>query len=132
MPGSKIGDRAAATVAHADSPNGPWTLLSHDVVGFGEKDEWDAGNSRSVSARLQRKIYLYYKGETGLFGKHGSLIRAKRVAISDHPLGPFIKSPLNPVINSGHETGLFPFKEGIAAIVSLDGPEEYCNTRQTG
>ena len=29
-----------------------------------------------------------------------------------------------PVINSGHETCMFPFKGGVAAIVSLDGPEK--------
>jgi hypothetical protein len=46
------------------------------------------------------------------------------VAMAENPLGPFVKSPLNPVLNSGHETGLFPWKEGIAAIVSLDGPEK--------
>ena len=28
----------------------------------------------------------------------GTLIRAQGVAISEHPLGPFIKSDLNPVI----------------------------------
>ena len=59
-----------------------------------------------------------------MFGRNGSMVRAQGVAIADHPLGPFEKSPYNPVLNSGHETCLFPFKEGIAAIVSLDGPEK--------
>ena len=45
------------------------------------------------------------------------------LAIADDPLGPFTKHPLNPVINSGHETTLFPFKEGVAAIVQRDGQE---------
>ncbi|MDU0355540.1 hypothetical protein RS130_18040 [Paraglaciecola aquimarina] len=45
------------------------------------------------------------------------------LAIADNPLGPFTKHPLNPLINSGHETTLFPFKEGIAAIVIRDGNE---------
>ena len=31
-------------------------------------------------------------------------------------------SPINPVINSGHETCIFPWKEGVAAM--LDGPEK--------
>ena len=43
--------------------------------------------------------------------------------MADNPLGPFEKHPLNPVISSGHETSLFPFKEGIAALVYKDGPE---------
>jgi hypothetical protein len=46
------------------------------------------------------------------------------VAMADHPEGPFKKSPLNPVINSGHETCLWPWQSGIAALVSLDGPEK--------
>ena len=46
------------------------------------------------------------------------------LATSDDPLGPFTKSPLNPVINSGHETCMFPFKDGVAALVALDGPEK--------
>ena len=47
------------------------------------------------------------------------------LAIAEDPLGPFEKHPLNPVINSGHETTLFPFMEGIAAIVSRDGNEHF-------
>ena len=31
---------------------------------------------------------------------------------------------INPVINSGHETCMFPWKHGVAAIVALDGPEK--------
>ncbi|MBC8217359.1 MAG: hypothetical protein H8E73_02735 [Planctomycetes bacterium] len=46
------------------------------------------------------------------------------MAIADHPAGPFEKSPLNPVLNSGHETCLWPYKTGVASLVSLDGPEK--------
>ena len=35
-----------------------------------------------------------------------------------------MKSDLNPIINSGHETCMFPWKKGVAAIVSLDGAEK--------
>ncbi|WP_146529541.1 glycoside hydrolase family protein [Novipirellula artificiosorum] len=73
------------------------------------------------------KYYLYYKGQP----IHSSdespgleLVRAQGLAISEDPLGPFTKHPLNPVITSGHETCLFPWKGGIAAITSLDGPEK--------
>ncbi|MFC2087767.1 hypothetical protein ACFLSA_06375 [Bacteroidota bacterium] len=67
---------------------------------------------------------MYYKGAPGKGGREGTIVRAQGVAIADNPLGPYTKSPLNPVINSGHETGLFSWKEGIAAIISLDGPEK--------
>ena len=47
------------------------------------------------------------------------------LAVADHPLGPFRKHRLNPVINSGHETTLFPFRGGIAALVIKDGNEHF-------
>ena len=72
----------------------------------------------------KNKIYLYYKGSPQKGGADGTIIRAQGVAIADDPYGPFIKSSLNPVINSGHETCMFPWKSGIAAIVSLDGAEK--------
>ena len=46
------------------------------------------------------------------------------VAIADHPEGPYIKHEFNPVSNSGHETWVFPWKEGMAAIVDWAGPEK--------
>jgi len=45
------------------------------------------------------------------------------LAIAINPLGPFTKHPLNPLVNSGHETTLFPFKEGVAAFCIRDGIE---------
>jgi hypothetical protein len=45
------------------------------------------------------------------------------LTIADNPLGPFKKHPLNPIMNSGHETTMFPFKNGIAALVIRDGNE---------
>ena len=46
------------------------------------------------------------------------------MAIADNPQDPFIKSPLNPITNSGHETFLYPFREGIVAVTSHEGPEK--------
>ncbi len=119
------GDRAAATVAAADLPNGPWKPLGRVVVDFGSDGDWDSNAIHDPYPLVYRgKIYLYYKGSPGKSGRDGTLVRAQGVAIADHPLGPFTKSPLNPVLNSGHETCLWPWKGGIAAIVSLDGPEK--------
>ncbi|MHC4993824.1 MAG: glycoside hydrolase family 117 protein [Planctomycetota bacterium] len=124
IPGLK-GDRAAVTVAEADSPRGPWRSLGRVVVDFGAPDEWDANAIHDPYPIVYRdKIHLYYKGSPGKGGRDGTLIRAQGVAIADHPLGPFEKSPLNPVINSGHETAMWPWKGGVAAMVSLDGPEK--------
>ena len=53
-----------------------------------------------------------------------SIVRAQGVAFADKPEGPFEKSPLNPVTNSGHETCIYPYREGIATILIFDGPEK--------
>lgn len=118
------GDYCDASMAWADSPDGPWTRLDKPIVPIGAEDEWDASAIHDPYPLVyQGKIWLYYKGQPLVFDDE-SIIRAQGVAIADHPEGPFRKSPLNPVINSGHETCLFPFYEGIAAIISLDGPEK--------
>ncbi|MCK5172432.1 MAG: alpha-L-fucosidase, partial [Planctomycetes bacterium] len=95
------------------------------VIDFGKEGEWDSNAIHDPYPLVYNgKIYLYYKGSPGKQGRDGTIVRAQGVAIADNPLGPFVKSPLNPVLNSGHETCLFPWKNGIAAILSLDGPEK--------
>ncbi|MEX0321641.1 MAG: glycoside hydrolase family 117 protein [Puniceicoccaceae bacterium] len=119
------GDRAAVTVAVADTVWGPFEPLGKVVVDFGGPEDWDSNAIHDPYPLIFKdKIYLYYKGSPGKLGKDGTLIRAQGVAIAEHPIGPFRKSPKNPVINSGHETCAFPWKDGLAAIVSLDGPEK--------
>ena len=46
------------------------------------------------------------------------------VAMADAPEGPYRKSPYNPVTNSGHEVCVWPYKGGIAALLTTDGPEK--------
>lgn len=121
----KRGDRAAVTVAVADSVWGPFEPAGEVIVDFGGPDDWDANAIHDpYPIVFNDKIYLYYKGSPGKLGAEGTLIRAQGVAIAEHPLGPFEKSSKNPVINSGHETCAFPWKDGLAAIVNLDGPEK--------
>jgi hypothetical protein len=71
------------------------------------------------------KFYLYYKGEQMgeeiTFG--GRQIR-HGVAIADDPRGPYLKSPYNPISNSGHEICVWPYKGGIASLITTDGPEK--------
>ena len=123
IPGLK-GDRAAATVAEADSPDGPWRPLGRVVVDFGAEGEWDGNAIHDPYPLVYRgKIYLYYKGAPIERGEQ-YVLRMQGVAMADDPLGPFTKSSLNPVINSGHETCMWPWRSGIAALVALDGPEK--------
>ncbi len=118
-PGTQ-GDDCPVSVSWSDSPDGPWTPANKIVVENGPPGTWDQYKIHDPYPLIYKgKIYLYYKGEMGGSPK----VRAQGLAIADDPLGPFVKHPLNPVINSGHETALFPFREGIAALVSRHGLE---------
>ena len=89
----------------------------------GGEGEWDQFSIHDPYPLVYRgKIYLYYKSD---FDRDPRWVRMQGLAIADDPLGPFQKHPLNPVINSGHETTLFPFKTGIAALVIKDGNEHF-------
>lgn len=119
------GDFCPVSVAYADSPDGPWTHSGKIVIPNGPEGSWDQHSIHDPYPLVHDgKIYLYYKGD---FDKRPELtpskIRMQGLAIAEDPLGPFEKHPLNPVINSGHETTLFPFRKGVAAIVQRDGQE---------
>ena len=111
-------------VAYADSPYGPWTHHPEPVVLPGPKGSW---NNIKINdpcpVVLDDKILIYYKGAPIERGPE-MVIRMQGVSMATDPLGPFVASPLNPVINSGHETCMFPWKDGIAALVAIDGPEK--------
>ncbi|SMP63582.1 Glycosyl hydrolases family 43 [Neorhodopirellula lusitana] len=125
MPGSRLssatnGDDCPVSVSESDSPDGPWIPSNKIVVENGPPGSWDQYVIHDPYPLVYNgQIYLYYKGEMG----GDPAVRAQGLAIADHPLGPFKKHPQNPVINSGHETSLFPFKTGIAALVSRHGLE---------
>ena len=122
-PSGKRGDDCPVAVSYSDSPNGPWTATNQIVIPNGGKDEWDQFSIHDPYPLIYRdKIYLYYKSD---YNGQPNLVRSSGLATADNPLGPFTKCPLNPVINSGHETTLFPFKGGIAALVIRDGNEHF-------
>ena len=115
------GDDCPVAVSYADSPDGPWTPYNKIVIPNGAEGEWDQYSIHDPYPLVHDgKVYIYYKSD---FGKKPELVRMQGLAIADNPLGPFTKHPLNPVITSGHETSLFPFKKGVAALVYKDGPE---------
>ena len=121
------GDFCPVSASVAGSPEGPWTSAGKIVVPNGEEGEWDQFAIHDPYPIPYRgKIYLYYKSRFNSVNKEGKgrAEMCQGLAIADDPFGPFEKHPLNPVTNSGHETGLFPFKEGIAAMVILNGPEQ--------
>ncbi|APZ45558.1 glycoside hydrolase [Polaribacter reichenbachii] len=117
------GDDCPVAVSYADSPDGPWTPHSEVVIPNGGEGQWDQFSIHDPYPLVHNgKIYLYYKSDSG---KGDDLIRLQGLATADNPLGPFTKHPQNPIINSGHETTMFPFKEGIAALVIKDGNEHF-------
>lgn len=115
------GDDCPVSVAWSDSPDGPWTLTHELVIPNGPEGAWDQYSIHDPYPLVYKgRIYLYYKSDMNV---RPQSIRAQGLAIADDPLGPFEKCALNPVLNSGHETGLFPFKEGIAALAIRHGNE---------
>ena len=119
----KRGDDCPVAVSYSDSPDGPWIPYNQEVIPNGGKDQWDQFSIHDPYPMVYKgKIYLYYKSDSG---EIGDWVRLQGLATADNPLGPFTKHPQNPIINSGHETTLFPFKEGIAAMVIKDGNEHF-------
>lgn len=121
--GKSGGDDCPVAVSYADAPDGPWTAANKIVIPNGPPGAWDHRSIHDPYPLVHDgKIYLYFKSD---FGKSDTSknVRMHGLAISDNPLGPFVKHPLNPVLNSGHETTLFPFKGGVAAFAIRDGNE---------
>ena len=129
-------------LAWSDSPDGPWTKSEEPILSPADNGIWK-GEKQDRHAVIKKgdfdshkvhdpcilpfkgKFYLYYKGEQMgeeiTFG--GRQIR-HGVAIADNPRGPYIKSPYNPISNSGHEICVWPYNGGIAALITTDGPEK--------
>ena len=116
----KRGDDCPVAVSYANSPDGPWIPYNEIVIPNGKKGAWDQYSIHDPYPLIHNgKIYIYYKSDAN--GKPN--IRMQGLAIANNPLGPFTKHPLNPVLSSGHETTMFLFKVGIAALTIRDGNE---------
>ena len=129
-------------VSYADSPDGPWEKLSKPILSPADNGEWlgTEDDRFSVIAKgdfdshkvhdpcllyYKEKFYLYYKGEQmGEARNFGGREIRWGVAIADKPAGPYVKSKYNPVTNSGHEVCVWPYKGGVAALLTTDGPEK--------
>ncbi len=129
-------------LAWADSPHGPWTKSKEPILSPADNGIWKGtednrfevikkGDFDSHKVHdpclvfFRNKFYLYYKGEQMgeeiTFG--GRQIR-HGVAIADNPLGPYVKSPYNPISNSGHEICVWHYQGGISSLITTDGPEK--------
>ncbi|WP_375277454.1 glycoside hydrolase family 117 protein [Alteromonas australica] len=129
-------------IAVADSPSGPWQKSKAPILSPSQDGKWEGTQDNRFHVKskgsfdshkvhdpclvfFQDKFYLYYKGETmgegmnmgGREIKHG-------VAISATPFGPYVKSEYNPISNSGHEVVVWNYSNGIASLLTTDGPEK--------
>ncbi|MFR9652132.1 MAG: hypothetical protein SNG35_08945 [Rikenellaceae bacterium] len=124
-PSGLNGDWCEISVAYADSPDGPWTNTAKVAIPHGKKGEWDQDQLQDPHPIVYKdKIYLYYKAAYNKWADDRDRYAvAHGVAIADDPLGPFTKPELNPVLNTGHETTYFPYRDGVAALAIRDGNE---------
>ncbi|MFC2112332.1 glycoside hydrolase family 117 protein [Bacteroidota bacterium] len=103
----------------ADSPTGPWHR--HDKPVLLPAEGTRVCHDPNLIVR-DGKYWLYYKG--GVASGENLPSPAWGVAIADKPEGPFIPSEWNPVTNSGHEVFVWPYKEGVAALLCRNGYEK--------
>ena len=129
-------------MATANSPEGPWKKAPHPILKASDTGEWlgEEDNRFLVkskgdfdSHKVHDPSLFYYKGQYWLYYKgermgeemfFGGRETKWGVAIADRSEGPYIRSELSPVTNSGHETLLWRYKGGIAALLTTDGPEK--------
>ena len=136
----------------SDSPTGPWhrypkpVLVSGKPGKFGKDSEKRSNITEYGDFDSQKvhdpnlivrdgKIWMYYKAHPmGVGSEHHAPrgVGLKKpypnfsmgVAIADGPEGPFVKHPLNPISASGHEALVWPYKEGVASMITANGPEK--------
>jgi hypothetical protein len=128
-------------MAIGSSPDGPFKKLKQPILSPAADGEWLGNEDSRFKVKKQGafdshkvhdptllfymdKFYLYYKGERmGERKTFGGREIKWGVAIADRLEGPYIKSPYNPITNSGHELCVWPHADGIAALIITDGPE---------
>jgi hypothetical protein len=117
-------DSCPVSIGVSDTPEGPFELLEKELIPRGKEGSWDDNSIHDPYPLLYNgKVYLYYKGHPKDHRDYDSLRIAQGVAIADSPEGPFEKYQANPVLNSGHETMLWPYRDGIAALQTRNGNE---------
>ena len=133
-------------MAISTSPHGPFEKLDAPILSPSDDGEWLGDEDTRFKVVKQGsfdshkvhdptlmyfndRYYLYYKGERmGERLTFGGREIKWGVAISDNLEGPYVKSPYNPITNSGHELSIWPYQGGITALIITDGPER--NTLQ--
>ena len=112
----------AIGVASAETPDGPWRKYEDNpVLTPGAGDAFDSHRVDDACLIVRDgRYWLYYKGRQKGLGPGQTKMG---VAVADRPTGPFAKSELNPIINSGHEVCVWPHGTGVAALLAPVGPQ---------
>lgn len=131
------GSEEHVAMAVSESPEGPWKKLSANILDPMDPGRWFGSNGNyndgyytgrchdPMLIPYAGKFYLYYKCcTTAEAGKFAEVDTRWGVAVADSITGPYLPSEWNPVTNSGHETLLWPYGGGIAALLNRDGPEK--------
>lgn len=136
--GNYKGDDEFTAMAVASHPKGPWMKTSQSILKpmeggmwFKTENNYNSGYFKGLTHdpclfHYNNQFYLYYKcGAKELDElKHSGMDTRWGVAISDTIMGPYIHSEFNPITNSGHETLLWEYDGGMAALLNRDGPEK--------
>lgn len=119
-------DITAIGLTVSDSPDGPFVRVSPKPV-LEVSDISDNFDSYRIDDACivyrNKKYFMYYKGRSRKYGKEGPRHTKLGVAISEKPAGPYKKYENNPIITSGHEVIVWPYKKGNMALLSEHGPE---------
>lgn len=119
-------DITAIGLTVSDSPDGPFVRFSPKPV-LEISDIPDNFDSYRIDDACivyrNNKYFMYFKGRSRKYGKEGPRHTKLGVAISERPEGPYKKYENNPIITSGHEVMVWPYKKGIMALLSDHGPE---------
>ncbi len=137
--GDYTGFNENVAMSVAENPNGPWTKTKQNILEPMKPGRWFEGVAKSnyndeyFTGRTHdpclfyynNKFYLYYKAAAmhDRF-KLGGYDTRWGVAMANDILGPYEHSEFNPITNSGHETMLWQYKGGMAALLNRDGPEK--------
>ncbi|EPR66230.1 family 43 glycosylhydrolase [Cyclobacterium qasimii] len=119
-------DITAIGLTVADSPDGPFVRLSPKPILeiSSMSDDFDSYRIDDACIVYRDNQYLmYYKGRSRKHGEKGPGSTKMGVAIAERPEGPYSKYKNNPIITSGHEVMVWPYKKGVMALISENGPE---------
>jgi beta-xylosidase len=127
--GPKI-TKTAIGLAVSDSPNGPWSKLETNPILRASDDPKDFDSLRIDDACLiicGGKYWMYYKGRQWNNTPENTMMG---VAVADQPEGPYVKHDCNPLVRGGHEVLVWPYAEGVVALIGTVGPKGIAKTLQ--